>query len=69
LTLALSGRPLVGGTIHAIAEASRGSQVTLTPIARLVGEPDFGPLTAALIAAGEGAVFGLGLAFGLTRRP
>ena len=68
LALTLSGRPLVGGTIHAIAAASRGSQVTLTPIARLVGEPDFGPLTASLIGTGEGAVFGLGLALGLTRR-
>ena len=69
LALALSGRALVGGTIHTIAAASLGAQVTLTPIGRLIGEPDFGPLTAAVIAAGEGAVFGLGLAFGLTRRP
>jgi DNA-binding winged helix-turn-helix (wHTH) protein len=68
LALALSGRPLVGGTIHAIAEASRGSQATLTPIARLIGEPDFGRLTASLVGTGEGAVFGLGLALGLTRR-
>jgi DNA-binding winged helix-turn-helix (wHTH) protein len=69
LALALAGRPLVGGTIHAIAQASRGSQATLTPLARLVGEPDFGPETAAVIATSEGALFGLGLALGLTRRP
>ncbi|HEU4688975.1 MAG TPA: hypothetical protein VFS23_11465, partial [Vicinamibacterales bacterium] len=68
LMLTLAGRPLVGGTIHAIAEASLGSQAALTPIARLVGEPDFGPLTAAVIGTGEGALFGIGLAFGLTRR-
>jgi DNA-binding winged helix-turn-helix (wHTH) protein len=68
LTLTLSGRPLVGGTIHAIAQASRGSQAALTPIARLVGEPDFGPLTAAVIGTGEGALFGIGLSLGLTRR-
>jgi hypothetical protein len=67
--LTLAGRPLVGGTIHAIAQASRGSQAALTPIARLVGEPDFGPLTAAVIGTGEGALFGLGVAIGLTRRP
>ena len=54
LALTLAGRPLVGGTIHAIAQASRGSQAALTPIARLVGEPDFGPLTAAVIGTGEG---------------
>jgi hypothetical protein len=69
LMLTLAGRPLVGGTIHAIAQASRGSQAALTPIARLVGEPDFGPLTAAVIGTGEGALFGLGVAIGLTRRP
>jgi DNA-binding winged helix-turn-helix (wHTH) protein len=68
LALTLAGRPLVGGTIHAIAQASQGSQAALTPIARLVGEPDFGPLTAALIGTGEGALFGVGLSIGLTRR-
>lgn len=66
--LTFAGRPLVGGTIHAIAQASRGSQAALTPIARLVGEPDFGPLTAAVIGTGEGALFGIGLSIGLTRR-
>ena len=69
LALALAGRPLVGGTIHLIAQASASSQATLTSLGRLIGEPDFGPLTAAVIATGEGAVFGLGLALGLTRRP
>jgi DNA-binding winged helix-turn-helix (wHTH) protein len=68
LALTLLGRPLVGGTIHAIAEASLGSQAALTPIAQLVGEPDFGPLTAAVIGTGEGAIFGIGLSIGLTRR-
>jgi len=68
LALTLAGRPLVGGTVHAIAEASRGSQAALTPLARLVGESEFGPLTAALIGTGEGALFGIGLSFGLTRR-
>ena len=53
LGLALGGRPLVGGTIHAIAQMSQGSQATLTALGRLIGEPDFGPLTAALIATGE----------------
>ncbi len=68
LTLALAGRPLVGGTVHAIAQASAGSQALLTPLGRLVGEPGFGPISAALISLGEGAVFGVGLAIGLTRR-
>ena len=68
LALSRFGYPLVGGTIHLIAQASAGSQATLTPLGRLIGEPDFGPLTAALIASSEGGLFGLGLALGLTRR-
>jgi len=69
LGLTLAGRPLVGATIHRIAQASHASQATLTPLGRLIGEPDFGPISGAVIGTGEGAIFGLGLAFGLTRRP
>ena len=69
LGVTLTGRPLVGGTIHAIAQASQGSQATLTPLGALIGEPEFGPVTRAVIGTGEGALFGLGLALGLTRRP
>jgi DNA-binding winged helix-turn-helix (wHTH) protein len=68
LALAARGRPLVAGTIHLIAQASVGSEAMLTPLGQLLGEPDFGPLTAALIGASEGALFGMGLAMGLTSR-
>lgn len=68
VALTLGGRPLVGGTIHAIAMATDGSRATLEPLGRLIGEPDFGPVTRALIAFGEGATFGLGVALGLLRR-
>jgi DNA-binding winged helix-turn-helix (wHTH) protein len=68
LALAFAGRPLVGGTVHAIAQASAGGQAALTPLGRLIGEPGLGPMTAALIAMGEGAMFGLGLSLGLTHR-
>jgi DNA-binding winged helix-turn-helix (wHTH) protein len=68
LGLTLAGRPLVGGTIHQIAQAAEGSQALLTPLGRLIGEPDFGPVSRALIGTGEGALFGLGLVLGLTRR-
>ena len=69
LGMSLIGRPLVGGTVHAIAQSSQGSQATLTPLGALIGEPDFGPITRAVIGTGEGALFGFGLALGLTRRP
>lgn len=66
--LALSGRPLVGGTLHAIAREARGSQISLSPLGQIVGETGFGPISQATLGFGEGAVFGLGFAFGLTRR-
>jgi hypothetical protein len=69
LALTLARRPLVGGTIHAIADAADGSRATLAPLGRLIGEPDFGPVSRAVLAFGEGALFGLGLAYGLMRRP
>jgi len=68
-TLTIAGRPLVGGTLHEIAREARGSQITLTPLARLIGEPDFGPVSQRLLGTGEGAIFGFGLALGLMRRP
>ena len=68
LALAAGGRPLVGGTVHAIASASSGSQAVLSPLGRLLGEAGFGAVTAALISAAEGALFGAGLTLGLTRR-
>ncbi len=69
LVLTVAGRALVGGTIHAIARVSVGSEAVLTPLGRLIGDPGFGPLTRTVIGIGEGLFFGLGLAFGLTHRP
>ena len=68
LILSIAGWPLVGGTVHAIATGSGGSQAALTPLGRLLGEPDFGPVSSAISGTFEGLLFGFGLAFGLTRR-
>ena len=68
LALSAAGRPLVGGTVHAIATVSSGGQAVLSPLGRLLGEPGFGIVTAGLISAAEGALFGAGLTLGLTRR-
>jgi DNA-binding winged helix-turn-helix (wHTH) protein len=68
LALTLGGRPLVGGTIHTIAIAADGSRAILAPLGRLIGEPDFGPVSQSILAFGEAAVFGLGVAFGLRSR-
>jgi DNA-binding winged helix-turn-helix (wHTH) protein len=66
--LALSGRPLIGGLLHEIARLSR-AQLVMTPLGNLIGEPDFGPITRALLSAFEGGAFGSAIAWGLTRRP
>jgi DNA-binding winged helix-turn-helix (wHTH) protein len=66
--LSWNGVPLVGGIINEIAQSSRGSRIALAPLGALVGEPSFGPLTQALVGAFEGALFGFGLTWGLTRR-
>jgi DNA-binding winged helix-turn-helix (wHTH) protein len=68
LALASAGRPLVGGTLHLIAREARGSQISLTPLGRLIGEPGFGPVSQALIAAWEGGIFGFGVGIALLRR-
>ena len=64
-----AGLPLVGGYVHAVAQAARDGQLLLAPLGRFIGEPGFGPLTQTLLGAFEGAVFGAALAYGLTRRP
>jgi DNA-binding winged helix-turn-helix (wHTH) protein len=69
ILLASMGRPLVGGLISAIAQASRGSQLALTPLGALVGDPAFTTTTKVLLAILECGLFGAGLAWGLTKRP
>jgi hypothetical protein len=69
LALGALGRPMVGGLVNEIARAAQGSRLSLSPLGAITGETDFGRLTGMLVGAAEGAMFGLGLALGLTRRP
>ena len=69
LALALSGRLLVGGLVHDIAQLSRDAELVLAPLGYFIGEPGFGPVTRALLSGFEGAAFGCALTWGLTRRP
>jgi DNA-binding winged helix-turn-helix (wHTH) protein len=68
VALTWGGRSLAGASLNMMARAFEGSQVGLTPLARLVGEPEMGPVTRTVLAAYEGFLFGLGLILGLTRR-
>jgi hypothetical protein len=68
LALGWTGRPLVGGTLHLIAREAHGSQISLAPLGLLIGEPGFGPVSQALIAAWEGGLFGSGVGIALLRR-
>jgi DNA-binding winged helix-turn-helix (wHTH) protein len=69
LALTLAGGQLTGASLHALARSFQGSQVTLEPLARLLGERQLGPVTRGVLAVAEGALFGAGLVAGLTRRP
>ena len=60
---------LVGASLDLISRTFQGSRVGLAPLARLLGETDVGPLTRAVLSGYEGLLFGIGLAWGLTRRP
>ena len=60
--------PMVGGLIHQIARLSGDAPLALAPLARLIGEPVFGPSTQRLLAGFEGAMFGLATGLALTRR-
>ena len=66
--LALADHLLVGGLVHEIARTSRDAQLVLAPLGHLIGEPDFGPMTRAILSAFEGGTFGFALTLGLTRR-
>jgi hypothetical protein len=67
--LAATGSHLGAMSIDFMARSFPGSQMTLDPLARLLGEDAPGRITSIVIGAGEGLVFGFGLAVGLTRRP
>ena len=67
--LSWMGFPMVGGYVHAVAQATRDGQLLWRPLGGFIGEPGFGPVTQAVMGAFEGGVFGASLAYGLTRRP
>lgn len=69
IALTLAGRNLVSSSLDLMAGAFQGSDVGLAPLARLLGEETLRPVTRTLISGAEAAVFGIGLAFGLTHRP
>ncbi len=69
LLLSLTGCHTGAMSLDFLARSFPGSQVGLDPLARLLGESAAGPLTTAVISSGEGLLFGLGVALGLTRRP
>jgi DNA-binding winged helix-turn-helix (wHTH) protein len=69
LAVTALGGQLTGASLNFLARSFQGSQVGLAPVARMLGEPELGPLSRSVLAAYEGAFFGFGLALGLTRRP
>jgi DNA-binding winged helix-turn-helix (wHTH) protein len=69
VALASTGSYLGAMSLDFMANAFPGSQVSLAPLARLLGEDGPGFVTRVVISGGEGLFFGVGLVLGLTRRP
>lgn len=67
--LGWSERFLGAMSLDFMAQSFPGSQVSLKPVARLLGELEPGVVTRVTISAFEGLMFGGGLVAGLTRRP
>jgi len=67
--LGAAGSYLGAMSLDFVARSFPASQVTLDPLARILGESAPGPVTRILISAWEGLFFGCGLALGMTRRP
>ncbi len=69
VALAWTGHHLGAMSLDLMAETFPGSQVSLDPLAQLLGETTPGTWTRCVISGFEGALFGFGVVFGLTRRP
>ena len=67
--LGAAGSHLGAMSLDFVARGLPASQVTMDPLARILGEASPGPVTRTLISAWEGLFFGCGLALGMTRRP
>lgn len=57
VVIAWAGGRLLGGSLAALASAMPGSRLTLDGLGGFVGEAGFGPVSAAVTAALEGALF------------
>ena len=69
VVLGWSGHHLGAMSLDFMAQSFPRSQVSLAPLARLLGENSPGLATKCGISGFEGLVFGFGLVTGLTRRP
>ena len=67
--LAATGSHLGAMSLDFMARSFPDALVSFDPLARLLGENTPGIVTRVVIGAGEGLLFGFGLAWGLTRRP
>jgi hypothetical protein len=69
IALAATGHHLVGTSLDMVAGLFAGSHVGLAPLAGLLGEGTLRPLTQMVVSAFEAFMLGLGVSYGLMRRP
>ena len=69
VALAASGERMVASSLDLVASLFAGSQVGLAPLARWMGEDSLRPVTQMIVSAFEAWMLGVGLTYGLMRRP
>jgi DNA-binding winged helix-turn-helix (wHTH) protein len=69
IVLTVGGRRLVATSLDLIAGSFAGSRVGLAPLAEALGEDSLRPITQMIVSAFEALMLGIGVSYGLMKRP
>jgi DNA-binding winged helix-turn-helix (wHTH) protein len=69
IVLTVGGRRMVSTSLDLIAGSFAGSKVGLAPLAEALGEDSLRPVTQMIVSAFEALMLGIGVSYGLMRRP
>ena len=69
IVLTVGGRRLVATSLDLIAGSFTGSRVGLAPLAEALGEDSLRPMTQMIVSAFEALMLGIGVSYGLMKRP
>ena len=69
IVLTVGGRRMVSTSLDLIAGLFAGSKVGLAPLAEALGEDSLRPVTQMIVSAFEALMLGIGVSYGLMKRP